>query len=216
MGEVPPVVQDLVGTVADARAEDFAVGPIFGWDAPRRPRVAVADSASPDWEATVRRSWPGAGPLLDAAPAGCRRMVDTDGHNAIVYLDDLQEHGLTWQGRPLMCLTWSSRSGQRETYTRHERLPAGAPVDVGPLADAGGVWGVRWQKRRPVGLLWVSEARWRESWDEANAALSCLGRCPAWERASVWLDGQGWQAYPDAVELLVGGRIDVTLGLRRR
>lgn len=222
-GEVPEGIAALIDEErTDTRLIDFEVGPIFPFDAERGPRVAMADGADPArWERVVRARWPGVDGLLAQAPAGCRRMVDTDGREAVVYLDDLQVQGVPspdWLPHVLMCQTWSSADGAPGFLSRHDEDPRPLLSEAlvrraAALEGAPGAWSVRWAERRPVSLLWISEARWRRNPDEALERLARVGRSEAWEATAAWLAERGMLAYPDAVEVFEDGRIDVTLGL---
>ena len=169
-------------------------------------RAYVADRVAPDhWEATVRAQLPGVGRLLDAAPAGGRRMVDTDGASfAEVYLDDLQE------SRPdlgLMCLIWSATTGQLSRVRPVERVPSrfarwSALASLGKLAvrTGGG----------PPHLLWVTEARWSGAVAETTRLARALGALPPeWDTVCDRVEG----AYVDALDIHTDGTVDVTVGV---
>lgn len=235
---LPPRIQALVDpAAADALIEDFKVGPIFGFcGSPRPVRVAVSDQGAVErWTEAVRLGWPGprTEDILSLAAPGVRRMVDTDGSNkAEIYLDDLQEHGelgaaeaLRQPGDdgPAMCLTATIPSGTRSLITRHQTPPflhllGPLAESVADLVDQGaeGLWGLRWRMGQVVSVVWVSEARWAGTADQANQIASSMGPPAAWHRCLDALSAHGQRGYPDAIELWADGTADVTLGVLAR
>lgn len=167
-------------------------------------RVYLADRPDPAaWDRAVRAAAPGASRLLNAAPAGCRRMVDTDGQTHEVYLDDLQAV------RPdlgLMALVWSSAS---ERVSRVRFVSSLPPAFASCTALAGGRLAIR-TGDGPAHLLWVSEAAHTGdvagSWSRAEAAVAL----PPLVRA---LRARVPGLYVDALDLHATGQVDVTLGL---
>ena len=212
--------------LVDRLLYDYKWDPVMPFGHTGPVRASTADRGAPErWAAWVREAWPH--PDLDGflalAPPGTRRMVDSDGGpTAVVYLDDLQDvaHGLDGPaGLPLLCATLTLPSGARGWLTRH----AAPPLDVvsGPLrarvaelvaAGAGDLWGVRWSGGRPVGALWVTEARWRGDPDRASAVVEVLGHPPGWAAIRAASASVGLVAYPDGVELRAEGGADVTVG----
>lgn len=199
--DLPELVERLV--CADHRPEDFDVGVVLS--STGRHRAYIADRADPTgWDRTVRRHLPGAARLLDAAPPGVRRMVDTDGTFAEVYLDDLQRH------RPdlgLMCLVWSRASDQLSRVRLADSIPPGFSAfsklsERGKLAlrTGGGV----------QHLLWVTEARWTGDVAEVRAlAAQVVPLPPSFVALEVAMSG----VYIDALDLHANGRVDVTAGI---
>jgi hypothetical protein len=59
----------------------------------------------------------------------------------------------------------------------------------------------------------VSEARWKNSATEANAAAEALGAPAEWHAMLDALQKAGRVGYPDAIEFGVDGTIMVTLGV---
>jgi len=232
---VPPRIEGLVDpAVADPLLAEFKVGPVLPTMGADRPvRVAVSDEGDVvHWAAAVRQGWPGActEDILGLAGTAMRRMVDTDGSTkAEIYLDDLQDHdaleaaeALRQPGDmgPAMCLTSTLPSGTRSLITRHTDPPF--LHLLGPLAEsvadlvdqgAAGLWGLRWRLGQVVSVVWVTEARWQGTAALANEIALGLGPHAAWHRCMEVLAAQGRQGYPDAIEVLVDGTADLTLGV---
>lgn len=230
-GGVPAWVDRLVDRrVVSRRLEDFKLNPVLPVeDAARPARIALSDGDEPDrWEAAVLEGLGDArvAPFLGLAPRGTRRMIDTDGASSELYLDDLQdvEHGLASPTvDPLMCWTLSLPRGCRAVFTRHvtppwARVCEGLAGGIDALMEHGatGIWGVRWRDAAPTGVLWVSEARWRGD-HEAKIEVfeAALGRPARWRSIRELAAAHRLVAYPDAVELGVGGEIDLTVGFLR-
>ena len=193
---------------AATRPEDFDAGVILSSSG--RHRLYVSDRGDPAaWERLVRSRWPGAGRLLDAAPPGVRRMLDTDGDPSPdglteIYLDDLQER------RPdlgLMCLLWSSRWPGLARIRPVQQPPA-------HFAQAAGLQGEGKLALRtgsgPTHLLWVTEARWTGRHRAVLARARAARSLPdAWEAVADAVPG----IYIDAVDLHRDGTTDLTVGL---
>jgi hypothetical protein len=209
--------------------EDFKLGPIFPLGATRAARIALSNQNEPErWQRAVQSAFPHAKleKFLVSVPAGARRMIDTDGRTGVVYLDDLQdvEDGLRdAAGRPLMFLTLDSKTGKLGAGTRHVDPPThlldGLLAErLVQLLDAGatGLWSVRWEAKRPVGLVWVSESRWRHNPENAIAVAGRLGSHSGIEVCVRAATAAGFVAYPDAIEARADGSWDVTLGFCRQ
>jgi hypothetical protein len=200
--------------------EDFKLGPIFPLASARRPRIAISNQGEvARWRSCVLDAFPHPrlARFLDAVPPEARRMIDSDGESAIVYLDDMQD-----AGEGLMFLTLDPRSGRLGRGTRHSEPPR--DLVAGVLADAltallgrgaEGIWSVRYVQKKPVGLVFVSESRWRKNHAKVNAILDALGTHPGIEACRSAGSEAGFVAYPDALEALPDGSWDVTLGFVR-
>lgn len=199
-GRLPPLVETLLTPQHDPAAFDAGVLLCSSG----RHRVYLADRPDPTaWTQAVRGAAPGVERLLSAAPAGVRRMVDTDGETHEVYLDDLQVP------RPdlgLMAIVWSSASRALSRVQFVEHLPRGFGEQE---ALAGDRLAVRTGDGRPH-LLWVSEAAHTGdcagSWARAEAATPL----PA---LALHLRDTVPGLYIDALDLTEGGPVAVTLGL---
>ncbi len=209
--------------------EEFKLGPIFPLGSPRAPRIALSNQGEPvRWRNAVLGAFahPKLERFLDSVPPSARRMVDTDGDSTIVYLDDLQdvEGGLVdASGRALMFLTLDTVSGRLGSGTRHTEPPQ--ELLDGVLAErltelvrlgAAGLWSIRWEAKRAVGLVWVSESRWRKNAGSAAELLRALGTHPGIEECARAASAAGYLAYPDAIEVRDDGSWDVTLGFVHR
>jgi len=215
--------------IAEPLLADFKIGPIVAFGSvPAPSRLFVSDQGEPaQWERVVRAHWGGAftDSILRLAPAGVRRMLDSDGSaEAEIYLDDLQDHAAMDAATalmppqcdaPAMCLTAYVESKRHSVISRHTEWP----VDVDrieaarPLKSAGGLWGLRWMDGALVSAVWVSEARWKNTATEANAVAEALGPPPEWRAMLDILQQAGRVGYPDAIEFGVDGTIMVTLGV---
>jgi hypothetical protein len=198
--------------LADRLLADFKLGIVLPFGG-GPTRLAVSDEGDPTgWVAWIHSRWGAvADTFLASGPPGCRRMVDTDGRTARLFLDDLHEHGC-----PEMCRMLALPSGGESHYTRHSSLPLVLlPRELRDTAQllTGGLWGLCWDQDRCIGGLWISESRWRKD-PERTAALveQALDPPPPWGRCRDALAPLGWRLYPDAVELRKGNQIDVTLG----
>lgn len=198
---VPALVQAVLPDDWDPR--QFAAGPIFSTSGQHRFYVAD-DGSRPAWEAAVRAAVPGAGPLLDRARPGVRRMLDTDGHRADVYLDDLHLHD---SGSSVVCEAHDHPSGANSQLRFLDALPAGA-ARLRPL------WGVgrlleRVGDRRS--LLWITEARYTGRVEQVDALAARLFAVPG----GYWALRRRWpRAYIDGIELHPDGTVDLTPGFR--
>jgi hypothetical protein len=176
-------------------------------------RLAISDQGDPvAWQAWLVANWGvEVARFLDSGPTGCRKMVDTDGVTATIYLDDLQDHGCQE-----MCRILELPGGRRSHFTRHSSLPEVLlPRELRPVAAVltGGIWGLRWCEDRCVGALWISESRWREDPGRtADLVERELSPPPIWARCRDALAPLGWRLYPDAIELGPRGQVDVTMG----
>lgn len=211
-----------------ALLEDFKLGPIFPLAASRPPRIALSNQGEVTrWRSAVLAAFPHPKleRFLDSVPASARRMIDSDGATAIVYLDDLQDlegGARDAEGRPLMFLTLDTRSGRLGAGTRHEAPPR-ALLDgvlaqrLAQLEAAGavGLWSVRFEAKRPVGVVWVSESRWRKNPEVAIGVLNRIGTHPGIDASARAAQAAGYLAYPDAIEARADGSWDVTLGFVR-
>ncbi len=222
---MPPQVRAVLPTDLTPRdALDFKVNPILPVGSERPPRVAISDGREPaQWARRVESTYPSpqVARFIATVP-GCRRMVDTNGESAVLYLDDLQEHVSRKgpAGRPLMALTLQVPQGNRSLMTLEPNPPRqlfscriAEQLDALLSHGATGRWAVRYRRRQPISVLWITEARWRDTYDETTAVLEgALGLPSAWKRlgeAAVELS-----TYPDAVELLGPRGLDVTVGWR--
>ncbi len=208
--------------------EDFKLGPIFPVHASRASRIAVSDQGEPErWRRAVLDAFPlpKLERFLDSVPPGTRRMIDTDGRTGVVYLDDLQDvdSGLAdASGRPLMFLTFDTATEKLGSGTRHREPPKellegllAERLDLLLRAGAVGLWSVRWEAKRPVGLVWISESRWRHNPGEASAVARQLGAHHGLEACARAAQAAGYSAYPDAIEARADGSWDITLGFCR-
>jgi len=198
---VPDRVAALLPPDADPAA--FDAGVVLS--STGRHRAYIADTRDPaGWERGVRGAWPGCGRLLAAAPPGVRRMVDTDGTWAEVYLDDL--HAV----RPdlgLMCLAWSPAARTLARIRPVLELPPGFSA-LAPLATVGKL-AARVGGGRPH-VLWVSEVRWSGARDAARAAAEAAVGLPA---AFLHLEETLAGVYIDALDIHADGAVDLTVGL---
>lgn len=208
------------------RIEDFELGPVLPFGATRNVRVAIShqhDSAGFRQRVLAAFPHPGLARFWDSVPEATRRMIDTDGDTASVYLDDLQDLGLPARnGHPVMFLTFDTSNGRMGVATRHSEPPREL-VD-GWMRDAlerllglgaTGIWSVRWEQKRPVGLVWVSESRHRKNPEASVRVVEALGSHPAWPACRSLAEKSGFRAYADAVEALGDGSWDVTVGFCR-
>lgn len=225
--EVPPRVHRLVDReICLRRIEDYKLGPILPIGAARGTRVAISNQDEP---ARFRRAVldefrvPGLERFLGSVPETTRRMIDTDGVGAVVYLDDLQELSLSApDGRPLMFSSFDTSNGRMGYGTRHSEPPldllGGRWRDaLDRLLDLGavGLWCVRWERRRPSGLVWVSESRHRKNPEQSVAIVEALGSHSGWDACRRLAAGAGLMAYADAIEAIGDGSWDVTVGFCR-
>jgi len=236
-GDVPARISAMVDRgVAGPLIEDFKVGPVLPFGGSTRPvRVTVSDQGEPDrWADTVRATW--RHPVVEewlSLGEGCRRMLDTDGGRlAELYLDDLQDHPALPRAEamrppedpaPVMCLTVKVPSGITSCITRHETPPfhylvGGLAEAVADLVDQGaeGIWGLRWRGERVSSVVWITEARWRNTAAAACAIADGLGPPPRWAALLTALAAVGFEAYPDAIELFPDGTSDLTVGALSR
>ncbi len=210
---LPPGLDGLVNaTLSDRLLEDFKFGVVLSFDG-RPTRLAISDEGEPgEWLAWIRSHWgERAVEFANSGPVGCRRMIDTDGVHARIFLDDLQDHG-----SEEMCRILSLPDGTVSRYTRHEQAPLGRmPPEVRRTAErlTGGVWGLLWTDQACTGALWISESRWRGDVHRTTSMVETVFTPPKeWYRCRDALAQHGWVMYPDAVELGANGEVDVTLG----
>jgi len=219
----PPWLDRLVDRELVARhLADFKLNPVLPRDPTLPCRLALSDQGEVErWERGILAAFPGRRAQVFAAlsPAGARRMIDTDGVTAELYLDDLQAvpHELpSPTDDPLMCLTLSLPAGGRTSITRHDAPPLEAVTPA--LADRvrrlpGGVWGLRWRRDAIVSALWISEARWRgDHADKTSAFEAAFPDQPRLAELRALAAEHALVAYPDAVELHADGRVDLTVG----
>ena len=219
----PPWLDRLVDRELAARLlPDFKLNPVLPRDRALPCRIALSDKDEIGrWESLILESFPlrRTQAFVALSPPGARRMVDTDGATAELYLDDLQAvpHALPSPTRdPLMCLTLTLPGGGRTSITRH----GAPPLEIAPpaLHDAirrlpGGVWGVRWKRDAVVSAVWVSEARWRGDTVAKTAAFEAgFPDQPRFAEVRALAAAHDLVAYPDAVELGVAGAVDLTVG----
>ncbi len=226
---LPPRLQSLVDReLCASLAQDFKLGLVFPFEAVTRPsRLALSAQGERErWQTEVRRQWPS--PALEAflgrAPDDTRLMVDSDGsERAVIYLDDLHEvdHQLSApDGQQLMCATLDLPEEREGQMSRHQEpplslLPDGLRRRLTSLLAAGaeGLWALRLAGQEIEGVVWISEARWRDSASLARVAASRVGDHPGYRAALDCLERNGRQGYPDALELRADGTIDLTLGI---
>lgn len=215
-----PLVRPGLGTDALIGFEASLVVPFGGGPI----RLAAADPGDPAaWSRAVLAGWPHRRlrKFLELAPAS-RRMIDTDGTTAEVFLDDLQQARVSLpapRGFPLMCLTLAIPSGEVTCVTHHEKPPfellQGGILDaMRALVDKGatGKWGVRWRGDQATGFVWVSESRWRGNAGTTRAIVESYAAPPAWERIRSAAESGGLAIYPDAIDV-DETRFDVTVGV---
>ncbi|MFH2009450.1 MAG: hypothetical protein ABI333_22855 [bacterium] len=214
--------------LCEALLRDFKLGVIFPFGGEVRPvRLALSAQGERErWEREVLRAWPSERleGFLGQVPAETRLMVDSDGsERAVVYLDDLQEveHELRApSGMALMSATLGLPGDRLGVLTRHteppvERVTGSLRARLEELVGLGaeGLWSLRWEEGRVLSVLWISESRWRGNAEASRAVLGGLGSSRAWAEALRVAERHGRLGYPDAVELLGSGGVDVTLGI---
>ena len=225
-GGVPVALDELVDAgLWERLLEDYKVGPVFALGG-TATRLQVSDEGECErWLAWVRAHADHVGleSFLASAPDGTRRMVDTDGHEHIVFLDDLQEVLGGGEDGVAMCATLAVPSGRRGLYSRHTAPPElGLPwsplLEVVAGVGGAGLWGVKREHDRVTGLLWVSEARWRRSPRRAlrvlAAAEALYGSHPGWHALQRRAARDRVLVYPDSIELR-DGQAWVTAGFLR-
>jgi hypothetical protein len=225
-GPVPPLLDALVDwPAAEADRLAFKACPIVVLHGEGPPRGYVADVGDAGFDERVARVLgPGAIAFFAEAP-GARRMVDTDGVTATLFLDDLHAsaarldpHG----GHEVMCATWRWPDGERTTITRHGPPPRRllAPrwqrhVDDVHHAGLGGIWAVRWRGDEVASLLWVNDTRWRGDPEATARAIDALDD-PLWTSLRERAGAEGLALYPDSVEIGPAGAWEITVGLAPR
>lgn len=228
-GALPPQLDRLVDRACAAELlQDFKLGPILPLGAQRPVRVALSNQGEPErWRREVLAGYPHAklARFIDSVSASTRRMVDTDGHSAVVYLDDLQdlsEAPRDSEGRPLMFLTFDCATGRVGSGTRHPEPPVSLLGGIlrarleGLLAHgATGLWAIRWLRKEPSALIWISESRWRNDPRDSAAVAKAVGSHPALEACERVAGAAGLLVYPDALEARLDGSWDLTLGFCR-
>lgn len=216
----------LEGVIELARVagdlESFKLNPVL---CPKtgRHRIAASDLGenTAEWVSRLQRAWPDAGldEFFDTTPDAARRMLDTDGEHAVFYLDDLQERGERAADGCVVMSRTHSTSGERTLLTRHASLagvtlPEGSEPELGRMIAcgvSGGFWAVRTQGDVPVGVVWISESRYRKNADDSAKIVDRLDAGPAWERLKQAAKSRGFCAYPDAIEITPTG-LELTIG----
>lgn|GEM_PF-5473759 len=214
---VPPRLRALLGAPGIAALARFKAGPIVG----ERTRFFVADTGEAEaWSRRVEDAWPGAGEFLGRAPRGTRRVVDSDGETATLYLDDLQDvdHALpTPAGMTAMALRLELATGRIETLTRHEGLPA-LPAEWAQraqrLAGLGDLWAVAWGPEGCCGLLVVNQERHRGLDPSGSMArVASLVDAERWGAVADVVRTAGLVPYADGVAIDRDGQVEATLGI---
>ena len=198
--------------MADRHLVDFKLCPILP-TARRPPRLYLAWTGEPAaWTARVQARFPQpeVAAFLASVPGDCRRMIDTDGETAELYLDDLHLHG-----HPEMCRVLAVPAMARSHIVLAEAPPTALRPLLAPLLAVGGMVAVREGGPTPR-ALWVSEARWKDRVGVAREALRAAGLLPpAVDALDAALAPLGLQVYVDGVDAW-DGALDITLGLIRR
>ena len=214
----PSGAPDRLARLLDAELDPlaFELGPILPLRGPKarlKPRLFIADRPDPGrWQRAVLEAFPdpGLAAFLQGAPRGVRRMIDTDGIRADVYLDDLQLHGL-----PQMCDVLAWPSGARSQITFISAVPdAFAVFGASRLQDAGGRLALRRGPSTIPHLLWITEARWRGTVEATEATLAGWLGLPGGYRALADAAAPlGHRIYVDALDVSLDGCIDLTVGV---
>ncbi len=208
--------------LADTLALAFKAGPILPMMGTGSPRAFVSNQSQRTFVDQVAMEFgESARPFLSQLGPDTRKIVDTDGHSADLFLDDLQDvdHDLAVpDGLTLMCSTLHLPSGRRTWLTRHgppprELLDQAWTARLDALLDHGlrGLWGIRWGADGIYSLLCVNEDRWSGTPEPASLILDGLAD-PRWLAARARARAAGLGAYPDAIEVHAD-RWDVTVGL---
>lgn len=188
----------------------FDLGPILPLRHPGPRRVFVADRPDPvRWRSAVCSAFPdpALAAFLDQAPPGVRRMIDTDGTRADVYLDDLQLHGSAH-----MCeiFSWPERTRSRITFV--EAVPEAFSAWA-RLEAAGGRLALRQGLDQPPRLLWITEARWQGTTQATEATLAdWIGLPDGYRALAAEVQALGHRAYVDALDVRLDGGADLTVG----
>lgn len=215
---IPARIEALVEADTDtADLVNFKLNPVLNSNEHRLTRIAFArKGARKNWIQRISTLWenPAAAIFLTAAPPHARQMIDTDGgKNFVVYNDDLQP-----PPQPLLALTLAVPTGGPGTITRVPEPPADLPENmaagVRTLRDTGvaGQWAIRVENNEVMGVLWVSESRWRGDAEQTTKIVLGLPMAPGW--MDRWRDivSAGFRPYPDAVEFRRDGTVDLTVG----
>jgi hypothetical protein len=172
----------------------------------------------------VESVFSGSSNFLNRIPRA-RRMVDTDGHLARLYLDDLQELEAPPRGpngAELLCISRIHPAGPTSQITRHSEDPTSIlrppwTQRLQECQDQGmrGLWGIRWsmgESPQVLSLLWINEARW-SGCVEPSAQQEDDRADPRWLHCRELAAHHGLVAYPDAIELGRDGSKELTVGL---
>jgi hypothetical protein len=192
--------------VAGPLLGEFKLGPILPTAGPPRLYLSWAGEKAA-WLRRVRVAFPGEAVdrFLAEVPAGCRRMVDTDGERAELYLDDLHQTGAAEICR---VLGWPGL--ERSVIVPAAALPGALEPLLGPFVARGGMLAERVGPGGPR-ALWVSEARWRETLGEARAVLEREhGLPPRYAAVEAAAAAHGFRAYIDGIDAH-DGVLDVSL-----
>jgi hypothetical protein len=194
----PAVAAPLLG--------EFKLGPILPTVGTPRLYLSWAGEKAA-WLRRVRACFPGEAVdrFLAEVPAGCRRMVDTDGERAELYLDDLHQTGAAEMCR---VLRWPEL--QRSVIVAAPALPDVLVPLLGPFVALGGMLAERVGDGGPR-ALWVSEARWTDTVGQARAVLAQEhGLPPAYVAVEAAAAAHGFRAYIDGIDAH-DGVLDVSL-----
>ena len=178
----------------------FGGGPILS--STGKIRLYVADNQlTPAFGEAVLELAPGASELLSKASKGVRRMVDTDGTNTVVYLDDLHIEG----DSQVMCRCFHHPSAQSSSIVLEKDLSK-LPASVRAVSEHG----LFARRTGPLGSwLWITEARYRGTVEEIDElARKLLPIPPAYWTLKSRVPG----AYIDGVEFHDSGTFDITPG----
>lgn len=205
-----PILRTLVDRrIADRHLVDFKLCPILP-TARRPPRLYLSwDGEKKGWIQRVRRCFdaPELDRFLASVPASCRRMIDTDGTTAELYLDDLHLHG-----HAEMCRILAIPGFHTSRLVIADRPPDPVAPLLAPFLELGGILANR--QGHPVPrAVWVSEARWNGQAGAAVRVLEQLDSLPPHFRAlQAALKPFRLRLYVDAVDAY-DGALDVTVGL---
>jgi cysteine desulfurase/selenocysteine lyase len=225
-GTLPPGVQAVLPPAGtDFLGLRYKAGPILRIGGNGETRAYVANSGED--AAFVDRivsthPHPEVRPFFERLGAEARKMVDTDGQIAQLFLDDLHDLDHGWQvpaGLVLMCDGLRVPDGLRTWLSRHdappvEHLDGPLLASVQRFCEAGfrGRWGVRWREGGVYSVLYINEERWTGDPERSARLLDGLDD-PRWKALRQRARASGWGLYPDGVELHADGAIDVTVGI---
>lgn len=220
-GQVPARVLDIwPDALAERHALDFKAAPILRLNGPTRCFVSngYEDAAFVERVASAFPD-PAVRPFFTQLGADTRKIIDTDGQTAELYLDDLQRSthdldlpaDLQW-----MCATLELGTGRRTAISRHGALPTTLlsafwqtrATSLGPLQ---GLWGLRWHGGEVTSLLLINEQRWRGDPASSTRAIDALAD-PRWDACCAAARSAGLACYPDAIEFHAEA-IDITIGI---